>query len=83
MLWRENEKLRVAVENMIAREAFGKMEGLRECWLGEKRVARRCEGGWMWERKSEDVEDCVMGDGAIARLRMEKEAVVVGREMGW
>ncbi|KAH3991928.1 hypothetical protein HBI56_206620 [Parastagonospora nodorum] len=83
MLWRENEKLRVEVENTIVRGAFGRITRLRECWLGEKRVARRCGDGWMWERKSEDVEDCVMGDGAIAKLRMEKEAVVVEREMGW
>lgn len=91
MLWRENERLRVEAENSIVREAFGRIARLRECWLGEKRVARRCEddgtgdgGGvmWMWERKSEDLEDCVMGGGRLARLRMEKEAVVMGREMG-
>jgi hypothetical protein len=84
MLWRENERLRVAVENTIVREVFGRTEGLRECWLGEKRVARRCgdDGRWMWERKSEVLEECVMGRGAIARLRMEKEAVVLRWEMG-
>jgi hypothetical protein len=88
MLWRENERLRVRVENVIVKEAFGKMKMLRECWLGEKRVARRCRDGgkgvrWMWERKSEDVEDCVMGGGRIAALRMEKESVVVGCEIGF
>jgi hypothetical protein len=69
------------------RAAFGKMESLKECWLGEKRVARRCgdeSGGlrWMWERKSEELEDCAMDGHALAKFWMEKEAVVVRSEMG-
>jgi hypothetical protein len=89
MLWRENERLRVQVENEVVRAAFGRMESLRVCWLGEKRVARRCEDAdadklqWMWERRSEDVDECVMDSQMFASLRMEKESVVVGSEIGF
>ncbi|KAH7413684.1 hypothetical protein DE146DRAFT_741391 [Phaeosphaeria sp. MPI-PUGE-AT-0046c] len=87
MLWRENEKLRVEVENGVVRAAFGSMECLRECWVGEKRVARRCEGveelRWIWERKREDEDDMCGGENwGLDRFRMEKDEVIVGREMG-
>ncbi|KAL5117395.1 hypothetical protein ACEQ8H_004711 [Pleosporales sp. CAS-2024a] len=88
-LWRDNERLRVTVENNIVRDAFRQMPSLRTCWLGEKRVARKCaadhDGWWMWERerrsKDMDNDSCIMGKGRIASLRMEKEAVVVRSEM--
>jgi hypothetical protein len=57
----EAEKLRVQAENTIARLAFGSLLELRECWLGDKRVARRIMGGdgdgmqWMWERNLRDL----------------------------
>jgi hypothetical protein len=85
-LWVENERIRVQTENAIAREAFGSIKTLRECWLGEKRVARRFGDDatqWVWERRREDEQECVMGGRAFAKMRMEKEAVVVGREVGW
>jgi hypothetical protein len=84
-LWVENERLRVQVENVIVREAFGQIKSLKECWLGEKRVARRCVDDatqWVWERRREDEQECVMGGRAFAKMRMEKEAVVVGSEIG-
>ena len=88
MLWLENERLRVQTENAIVRAAFATIGSLKECWLGEKRVARRCAGDgkevrWMWERKREDEDECVMGGGSFAKFRMEKEAVVVGSEIGF
>jgi hypothetical protein len=89
-LWKENERLRVCVENEIVRNAFASIHTLEECYLGEKRVARRCDGcgnekdktQWMWERKREDMDDCFMGSLVLAKYRMEKEAVVVGSEIG-
>jgi hypothetical protein len=91
MLWRENERLKVCVENQIVRDAFKWITSLKECWLSEMRVARKCdecvesEDGirWIWERRSEDVDDCVMANRMFMAYRMEKEAVVVGREMGF
>lgn len=88
LLWLENERLRVETENAVVRKAFGSIETLKECWLSEKRVARKCNDGgqevrWMWERKREDEDDCCMGGGSFARMRMEKEAVVVSREIGF
>jgi hypothetical protein len=86
-LWRENERCRVASENLVARLAFEGMAGLREISVGEKRVARRLplvqrygeeNARWMWEREREDV-DCEM---AWASLREEKEGVVVRSEVG-
>ncbi|OAL04370.1 hypothetical protein IQ06DRAFT_97029 [Phaeosphaeriaceae sp. SRC1lsM3a] len=87
MLWRENERLRVEVENHVVRAAFGSMGCLRECWVGEKRVARRLEHEgelrWMWERRREDEEDMRGGESwGLDRFRLEKEGVVVGKEMG-
>jgi hypothetical protein len=86
-LWKENERCRVASENVVARLAFGGMGGLREVRVGEKRVARRLplvqrygeeRARWMWEREREDV-DCEM---AWASLREEKENVVLRSEVG-
>jgi hypothetical protein len=91
MLWRENERLKVCVENQIVRDAFQEITSLRECWLSEMRVARKCDGcakggdgvRWMWERKSEDTENCAMASRMSMAYRKEKEAVIVGREMGF
>lgn len=78
-MWVENERLRVAAENGVVREAFGRIGGLGECWLGERRVARRVGGGgWMWERRREEGDE----GGVFARMRREKEGVVVGVEFG-
>jgi hypothetical protein len=90
-LWKENERLRVYVENEIVRNAFTWIHKLRECYLGEKRVARRCDGcgneedkmWWMWERMKENVEECFMDSLVLAKYRMEKESVVVSKELGF
>jgi hypothetical protein len=89
-VWMENERRRVEAENTLVREAFGKMESLKECWLGEKRVARRCahdrvpgQAQWKWERRREDAEECVMGGQMFAKMRIEKEVVVVESEIGY
>ena len=87
MLWLEVEGLRVRAENDIAREAFGSIESLTYVWLGENRIARRCdddEGGlrWIWERKKEDADESEMDGYMFARFRTEREAVVVGSEIG-
>jgi hypothetical protein len=56
----EAEKLRVQAENYIARLAFGSLLDLRECWVGDKRVARRVTEGdedrmqWTWERNMKE-----------------------------
>jgi hypothetical protein len=89
-VWMENERRRVEAENTLVREAFWKIRRLQECWLGEKRVARRCadervpgQAQWKWERRREDEEECVMGGQMFAKMRMEKEVVVVGSEIGY
>lgn len=89
MLWRENERLRVEVENNVVREAFGKIVSLRECWVGERRVARRFgterqgEGvKWMWERRREERAEGEESFG-LERFRKEKEDVVVKSEIGF
>lgn len=87
MLWRENERLRVEAENLVVREAFGKMGSLRECWVGEKRVARRLDGEhegvrWMWERRRENI-DCGEESFGLEKFRLEKEGVVVRSEIGF
>lgn len=83
-LWKVDEEARVDRENEVVRMAFREVEGLRECWIGEKRVARRVVGGemrWMWERWKEDVDHA--GLSALwAKYRVEREAVVVCREEG-
>lgn len=89
MLWLENERLRVQVENDVARSAFESISSLDELWLGDKRVARRLpkeyNSGclkWMWERAREDESDCSMGDGLLALWKMERDAAVVTTEVG-
>jgi hypothetical protein len=87
MLWRENERLRVEVENNVAREAFGKIGSLRECWVGEKRVARRLveehDGvKWLWERTKEN-DDRGEESFGLEKFRLEKENVVVQSEIGF
>lgn len=87
MLWRENERLRVEAENLVVREAFGKMGSLRECWVGEKRVARRLGGEhegmrWMWERRRENIDYGEESFG-LEKFRLEKEGVVVRSEIGF
>jgi uncharacterized protein YlbG (UPF0298 family) len=86
-LWKENERCRVKAENFVARLAFGGMVGLREVWMGEKRVARRLpfvqmygeeSARWMWEREREDVDFSM----TWASYREEKENVVVKSEVG-
>jgi hypothetical protein len=87
LMWRKNEALRVQVENEVVRCAFGAIGGLRECWVGEKRVARKYGGKgemkWMWQRRCEEGEDWGVGIVALEKFRREKEDVVVGCEMGW
>jgi hypothetical protein len=86
LMWRQNEALRVQVENEVVRTAFGAIGELRECWVGETRVARKCDGegcGWMWERKCEEGQDWGVGSVALDKFRREKEDVVVSCEMGW
>ncbi|KAF1363567.1 hypothetical protein EJ07DRAFT_101954 [Lizonia empirigonia] len=86
-LWLQNESHRVEAENNVARLAFTRIECLRECWLGDKRVARRsagCNGkvnlSWIWERRREDLDDCIQSS-EWATYRAEKEAVVVFSEV--
>jgi hypothetical protein len=87
-LWLENERLRVDVENHVARLAFAEISTLGELWLGDKRVARRLrkndsdELRWLWERKRDDVDDCDFGSEMFARFRIDKETVVVSSEEG-
>ncbi|OAL46886.1 hypothetical protein IQ07DRAFT_516625 [Pyrenochaeta sp. DS3sAY3a] len=85
-LWVENERSRVEAENAVARMVFGEMGGLRECWVGEKRVARRLGEGamemglrWVWERRrKEEVEE--KGDlselALYVQYKAERAAVV-------
>lgn len=87
MLWLQNEAHRVEAENNVARLAFTSIDGLRECWLGDKRVARRSAGcsdhndlSWIWERKREDI-DVYTNQSEWANYRAEKEAVVVCSEV--
>ncbi|KAL6706329.1 hypothetical protein ACN47E_005619 [Coniothyrium glycines] len=91
-LWQENEVRRVQAENLVARLAFGANQSLRECWIGEKRVAKRmmsrdsCTEGvhtmkWLWRREQEDIDDCSTG-AEWAKYRAEREAVVVLVEEG-
>jgi uncharacterized protein YlbG (UPF0298 family) len=86
-LWKENERCRVEAENFVARLAFGGIAGLKEVWVGEKRVAKRLpsvqmygeeRARWMWERER-DYVDCSM---PWASYREEKEDVVVKSESG-
>lgn len=86
-LWQQNESHRVEAENKVARLAFTSIERLKECWLGDKRVARRSAGcsskadlSWVWERRREDVDVCTQNSD-WANYRAEKEAVVVCREV--
>ena len=87
ILWSQNEAQRVEVENNVARLAFTRIERLKECWLGDKRVARRsadCNGNanlsWIWERKKEDINESIQ-DSDWAKYRAEKEAVVIFNEV--
>ncbi|KAF1928235.1 uncharacterized protein M421DRAFT_63181 [Didymella exigua CBS 183.55] len=87
VLWLHNEVHRVQAENNVVRLAFASIERLRECWLGNERVARRlagCSGNddlsWVWERKREDIDVCT-NHSEWANYRAEKEAVVVCSEV--
>lgn len=87
MLWLKNEAHRVEAENNVARLAFTNISRLSECWLGDKRVARRSTGcsdqsdlSWVWERKREDIDVCT-NQSEWASFRAEKEAVVVCSEV--
>ncbi|KAJ8114739.1 hypothetical protein OPT61_g3449 [Boeremia exigua] len=86
-LWLQNEARRVDAENDVARLAFTSIEQLRECWLGDKRVARRLSDcrdeavlSWAWERRREDVDVCTQ-HSEWANYRAEKEAVVAGHDV--
>jgi hypothetical protein len=87
-LWLDYERLRVDVENYVARLAFADIVTLGELWLGDKRVARRLrkndgdELRWLWERKRDDVDACNFGTEMFAKFKIEKEAVVVSSEEG-
>ena len=87
VLWLQNEAHRVEAENNVARLAFTSIERLKECWLGDKRVARRSAGcndkaglSWVWERRREDIDVCAQ-QSEWANYRTEKEAVVVCSEV--
>jgi hypothetical protein len=83
VLWLQNEAHRVDAENDVARLAFTSIERLKECWLGDKRVARRSGHNdlrWIWERKREDIDVCT-NQSEWANFRAEKEAVVVCNEV--
>ncbi|KAF3054096.1 hypothetical protein E8E11_011588 [Didymella keratinophila] len=87
VLWLQNEAHRVEAENNVARLAFTNIAALKECWLGDKRVARRmagCSGdgslSWIWERKREDIDVCT-NQSEWANFRAEKEAIVVCSEV--
>jgi hypothetical protein len=87
MLWLQNEAHRVEAENNVARLAFMNITPLEECWLGDRRVARRsagCSGddklSWIWQRKREDIDVCA-NQSEWANFRAEKESVVVCREV--
>lgn len=89
MLWLENERLRVQVENDVVRSAFENISSLDKIWLGDKRVARKLPTKygsscikWMWERAREDENDCIVGDGLLALWKMERDAAVVATEVG-
>ncbi|KAF2626576.1 hypothetical protein BU25DRAFT_411554 [Macroventuria anomochaeta] len=86
-LWLQTEAHRVEAENNVARLAFTSIDRLEECWLGDKRVARRsagCNGkdnlSWVWERRREYIDVCTQGS-EWANYRAEKEAVVVCSEV--
>lgn len=86
-LWMQNEAHRVEVENNVARLAFTSIDRLKECWLGDKRVARRLAGcndrsdlSWAWERSREDVDVCNQRS-EWGTFQAEKEAVVVCSEI--
>ncbi|KAF1830810.1 hypothetical protein BDW02DRAFT_572648 [Decorospora gaudefroyi] len=97
-LWDRNERARVEAENGVARLAFGDVDGLVELGLGEMRVARRLplllDGygakeqqeeripRWMWQRKAELLDDCFAGT-VWAKYRAERDAVVIGSEVGY
>jgi hypothetical protein len=55
-IWKRNEEARVEVEDGVVRQAFEMCGALRVCWVGEKRVARRCAGGmsWVWSRQYDE-----------------------------
>lgn len=87
VLWLQNEAHRVGAENNVVRLAFSSIERLKECWLGDKRVARREAGcsnmaglSWVWERRREDIDVCT-NQSEWANYRAEKEAVVVCSEV--
>jgi hypothetical protein len=87
VLWLQNEAHRVEAENNVARLAFTSINRLKECWLGDKRVAQRsagCSGNgdlsWVWKRKREDIDVCT-NQSEWANYRAEKEAVVVCSEI--
>lgn len=86
MLWRENEGRRVEAENRVVRMAFASVGALRECWVGEGRVARRCEGEgegesvWMWERRWD--RGAGGGWGDPWKCLADVEGWIVGRELG-
>tara|TARA_R110002003_G_scaffold534_6_gene20239 strand:+ start:19575 stop:20723 length:1149 start_codon:yes stop_codon:yes gene_type:complete len=87
-LWLDYERLRVDVENYVARLAFADIVTLGELWLGDHRVARRLrkndgdELRWLWERKRGHVEACNFGSEMFVKFKIEKEAVVVSSEEG-
>ncbi|KAH8731736.1 hypothetical protein GQ44DRAFT_697962 [Phaeosphaeriaceae sp. PMI808] len=91
-LWLENEQIRVKAENNVVRCAFTSIPTLQECWLGEKRVARKCSRSidgqipdkvqWMWDRNTDDVDDHAVGSHML-KFRMEKNSVVVRKELGF
>jgi hypothetical protein len=71
----------------VARLAFTHIETLRECWLGEERIARRAVGceaidslSWVWQQNREDVDVCSQ-QSEWATFRAEKEEAVVCSEI--
>jgi hypothetical protein len=86
-LWLQTEARRVEAENNVVRLAFTNIGRLKECWLGDQRVARRlitcsnhAKPSWLWERRREEFDNCAPGT-EWANCRAEKESVIACSEV--
>lgn len=86
-LWLQNEAQKVEAENDVVRLAFTNIGSLEECWLGDKRIARRLTDSshdhrlsWIWQRERETLFDNLPGS-EWASYRAERAAVIVCSEI--